>query len=60
MIYRSPREIGAIYYEGTFREGLPDGVVLVEEPGRKPQVRKFRAGVDRGRADPETLQRLQF
>jgi hypothetical protein len=60
MIYRSPREIGAIYYEGSFREGMPDGVVLVEEPGRKPAVRKFRAGVDKGSADPEALQGLHF
>jgi len=60
MIYRSPREIGAIYYEGSFREGMPDGVVLVEEPGRKPAVRKFRAGVDKGSADPEALQWLHF
>jgi len=60
MIYRSPLEIGAIYYEGSFSEGLPDGVVLVEQPGRKPRVRKFRAGVDRGKGDPEALQRLRF
>ncbi len=60
MIYRSPLEIGAIYYEGSFSEGLPDGVVLVEQPGRKPRVRKFRAGVDRGTGDPEALQRLRF
>jgi hypothetical protein len=59
MIYRSPLEIGAIYYEGSFSEGLPDGVVLVERPGRKPKVRKFRAGVDRGKGDPEALQRLR-
>lgn len=60
MIFRSPREPGAIYYEGSFSEGLPEGVVQVEEPGRKPRVRKFRAGVDKGAADPEALQRLNF
>jgi hypothetical protein len=60
MIFRSPRDVGAIYYEGSFSEGFPDGVVKVEEPGRKPRVRKFRAGVDKGAADPEDLQRLQF
>ena len=60
MIFRSPRDMGAIYYEGNFSEGLPDGVVQVEEPGRKPRVRKFRAGVDKGAADPEALQRLNF
>jgi hypothetical protein len=60
MIFRSPHDVGAIYYEGSFSEGLPDGVVQVEEPGRKPRVRKFRAGVDKGAADPEALQRLRF
>ena len=60
MIYRSPREIGAIYYDGSFSEGLPDGVLQVEEPGRKPRIRKFRAGIDKGAADPEDLQRLNF
>lgn len=60
MIFHSPREIGAIYFEGSFNEGLPDGVVQVEEPGRKPRVRHFRAGIDKGSGDPEALQRLQF
>lgn len=60
MIYRSPKELGAIYYEGEFREGLPDGVVKIEEPGRKPSVRRFQAGVERGSADPEDLERIQF
>ena len=60
MIFRSPLDIGAIYYEGGFSEGLPDGVVLVEQPGRKPRIREFRAGVDRGAGDPEALQRLRF
>ena len=60
MIFRSPRDMGAIYYEGSFSEGLPEGVVQVEEPGRKPRIRKFRAGIDKGAADPEDLQRLQF
>lgn len=60
MIYRSPTDIGAIYYEGSFKEGLPDGVVRVEEPGRKPSVRNFRAGVDRGSADPAALERVHF
>jgi hypothetical protein len=60
MIFRSPRDIGAIYYEGSFYEGLPHGVVRVEEPGRRPVVREFRAGIDKGAADPLALQRLQF
>ena len=60
MIFRSPNETGAIYYEGDFVGGLPDGVVRVEEPGRKPRVREFRAGSDRGSADESRLQRLRF
>jgi hypothetical protein len=60
MIFRSPNETGAIYYEGDFEGGLPDGVVRVEEPGRKPRVRKFRAGSDRGSANESRLQRLRF
>ena len=60
MIVRSPDETGAIYYEGDFSQGVPDGVVLVEEPGRKPRVRKFRAGADAGSADADQLQPLRF
>ena len=60
MIFRSNSVIGSTYYEGTFRGGLPDGTVLVEEPGRKPRVRKFRAGDEAGSADADTLQRVSF
>jgi predicted small secreted protein len=60
MIFRSPQEQGAIYYEGNFRAGQPDGVVLVEEPARKPAVRKFEGGVDRGAADEAERQQVEF
>jgi len=60
MIFRPSGEAGARYYEGNFSQGLPNGVILVEEPGRKPRVRKFRAGSDAGAADADQLQRLQF
>jgi hypothetical protein len=60
MILRSSTAIGATYYEGDFKRGLPDGIVLVERPGRKPSVRKFRSGSDAGSADGDELQRLQF
>jgi hypothetical protein len=60
MIFRSPSEVGAVYYEGEFSQGLPDGVVRVEQPGRKPRVRKFRVGADAGSADADQLQSLQF
>ena len=60
MIYRSPHEIGAIYYDGGFSEGLPDGTVWLERPGRKPAVRQFRMGIDKGSGDPSTLERVRF
>jgi len=60
MIVRAPAETGATYYEGSFSRGLPDGVVKVEEPGRRSRVRMFRAGRDSGAADGEALQRFQF
>jgi len=60
MIFRAPDTAGAVYYEGGFRAGQPDGVVHVEQPGRRPDVRRFEAGVDRGRGDAEQLQRVAF
>jgi hypothetical protein len=60
MIVRSPGETGATYFEGSFSQGLPDGVVLVEMPGRKPRVRRFRDGADAGSADADQLQPVQF
>jgi hypothetical protein len=60
MIYRTPGEIGAVYYEGSFNKGVPDGVVLVEEPGRKPRIRKFRDGAENGSADADQLQFVEF
>jgi hypothetical protein len=60
MIVRSADQAGAIYYEGDFNQGVPDGVLLVEEPGRKPRVREFRAGADAGSADADQLQPLRF
>jgi len=60
MIFRSPDLAGAVYYEGDFRAGQPDGVVHVEQPGRRPEVRRFEAGIDRGRGEVEQLQRVDF
>lgn len=60
MIYRPAGESVATYYEGTFAGGLPDGVVRVEEAGRKPRVRNFRAGSEAGPADADQLQRVRF
>jgi hypothetical protein len=60
MIVRVPGEAGATFFEGGFSQGLPDGVVRVEEPGRKPRVRQFQAGKDRGAADVADLQATRF
>jgi hypothetical protein len=60
LIARYPHETGAFYFEGTFRAGLPDGVLLVEEPGRKTRTREFRAGRDVGTGTAADLQRLMF
>jgi hypothetical protein len=60
MIERPSGGTGARYYEGSFEQGLPHGVVWVEEPGRKPRVRFYRAGRDEGAADADNLQRLSF
>ncbi len=60
MIVRSPYEVGAIYYEGQFKGGVPDGLVRIEQPGRKAQTRKFRNGQDIGKGEEENLARLQF
>jgi hypothetical protein len=60
MILRSSAETGAVYIEGGFQGGLPDGVVRVEEPGRKSRVRLYRAGRDAGSANPDELPRIQF
>jgi outer membrane murein-binding lipoprotein Lpp len=60
MIFRSPAEIGAVSFEGSFHRGLPDGVVRLEEPGRKSRVRMFRAGRNAGPASADDLQRIQF
>jgi hypothetical protein len=60
MIVWNSNKVGATYYEGTFLEGLPDGVVRVELPGGKPRVREFRAGSDVGKGDENGLESLEF
>jgi hypothetical protein len=60
MIFSTRADIGPVYFEGGFSRGLPDGVVKIEEPGRKPRVRQFHAGKDRGAASVEDLQRARF
>lgn len=60
MISEVPGMAGAVYLEGEFRAGRPDGVVWVEEPGRKPRVRRFRDGENDGPADAADLRRAAF
>jgi hypothetical protein len=60
MIARYASEPGAYYFEGNFEHGLPDGVVQVEEPGKKPRVREFSAGKDVGSGAAGAVQRLAF
>jgi len=60
MIVRSPGSIGAIYYEGQFEQGLPHGIVRVEQPGRKTETRKFNQGKDAGAANDQQLSPLRF
>ena len=60
MIVRVANKIGVTYYEGSFSNGLPDGTVKIEEPGRKSRVREFRAGIDVGKGNESELQSLAF
>ena len=60
MIVTAPGAAGSVYLEGEFSQGLPDGVLWVEEPGRKPRVRQFQDGKSRGAASAEDLQRVKF
>jgi hypothetical protein len=60
MIERDTKKTGAFYYEGMFNQGLPNGVVRVEEPGGRARVREFRAGKDVGSGSAGQLQSLTF
>ena len=60
MIVRSPASIGAIYFEGQFAQGLPHGIVRLEQPGRKTETRKFNLGKNVGPADDQQLSPISF
>jgi hypothetical protein len=60
MITRNSRQVGALYFEGSFKQGLPNGVVQVEAPGGRPRIREFRAGKDVGSGAADKLQQLTF
>ena len=60
MIIQRNGQLGATYYEGGFKNGLPDGVVRVERPGDMPKLRQYKAGTDIGKGNPAKLQSLSF
>jgi hypothetical protein len=60
MIIQRNGQIGAIYYEGGFKNGLPDGVVRVETAGELPKLRQYKNGADIGKGDAASLQSLNF
>jgi len=60
MIVRRNGRVGATYFEGGFKDGLPDGVVLVEQAGQQPKLRQYRAGSDIGKGNAAGLQSLNF
>ncbi len=60
MIISRRGQLGATYYEGTFRNGLPNGIVRVEKPGATPVLREFRAGQDIGKGQAGQLKKLSF
>lgn len=60
LIARYGNQSGGFYFEGSFARGLPEGVLLVEEPGRKARTREFRAGRDLGNGAYGDVARLAF
>jgi hypothetical protein len=60
MIIQRRGQLGATYFEGAFKAGLPDGVVLVEKAGTQPKLRQYRAGTDVGKGSAANLQGLSF
>lgn len=60
MIIQRYGQIGATYFEGGFKNGLPDGVVRVEKAGEQPKLRQFEEGRDVGKGNAASLQRLKF
>jgi ribosome modulation factor len=60
MIVRGAGFSGARYFEGGFADGRPDGVVRVEEPGKKPRFREFKGGREVRGASANNWNRLTF
>ena len=60
MILQRSGQLGAVYYEGGFKKGRPDGVVRIEMAGQPTRLREFKDGVDIGRGNPSRLQGLEL
>lgn len=60
MIVHETGLVGAIWFDGGFREGLPHGEVMVGLAGQAAAVRRYNAGVDAGRGDPHAWQSFRF
>ncbi len=60
MIIQHDGQVGATYYEGGFKNGLPDGVVRVEKAGELSKLRLYKAGTDIGKGSAIKLQSLNF
>jgi hypothetical protein len=60
MIIQRNGQVGATYYEGGFKNGLPDGVVRIEKAGQPPKLRQYKAGTDIGKGNVSSLQSLNF
>jgi hypothetical protein len=60
MIIQRNGQVGATYYEGGFKNGLPDGVVRIEKAGQPPKLRQYKAGTDIGKGNISSLQSLNF
>ncbi len=60
MIIQRNNQLGATYYEGEFKHGLPDGVVRVETAGQPPRLRQYKNGSDIGKGNISALKSLRF
>ncbi len=60
MIMQRKGQLGASYFEGGFKEGVPDGVVRVEQPGQLPELRQYETGTDVGKGSASKLKTLKF
>lgn len=60
LIEQRADAVGATFYEGRFRGGLPDGVVAVQRPGDKSRLLRYTAGTETGRATEKEWVRPQF